>query len=498
MKGADLGPDASGRPYSSLVLRRLLTQCWARLTGAATLLMGCTTASLADCSDRPRDRPDLDAAGVGRYGTRSPAGGHPGRSPAPRCSDACRAVARRFFLPFAGYLSVAVLLDLVYHSVVGDATSREANAYYVFFSNDPHLAAIGFVWNPLTSLTEMPLILLKGLWPALTTEAFASGIMSSVFMAATCYQLFRFMEELGVRRTVRWLLVAAFAVNPMIVFSGGNGMSEALFLFTLVATTRYLARWLVGARTRDLIVAGIWLGLAYADRNEAAMAALVSSLVVLIVSYRRSVGSVYQRRLVALTDAVLFAAPFALSFLGWATVSWIIVGHPFEQFSSVYGTSSQLQILNAGQAGRTQAYTLQAALGVILAFAPLIPLAALGAVGRAWHERDPRIFAILSVLGGVLMFEVVAFRLHAINIAERYFIYAVPVMVLFAALIARPVAKSAAELREERQEKQQGWTPRYLAARRRQRRALTLAGAIARSPYWCLACSPRITRCSTR
>ena len=115
---------------------------------------------------------------------------------------------------------------------------------------------------------------------------------------------------------------------------------------------------------------------------------------------------------------------------------------------------------------------------MILAFAPLIPLAALGAVGRAWHERDPRILAILSVLGGVLMFEVVAFRLGAINIAERYFIYAIPLMVLLAALVARPVAKSPAELREERQEVQRGWTPRYLAARRRQRRVLTSAGAI--------------------
>ena len=182
MKGADLGPDASGRPYSSLVLRRLLTRCWARRTGLATLLMGCTTASLADCSDCPRDRPDLDAAGVGRYGTRGPAGGHPGRGTAARIGARVERLLA-FFLPFAGYLSVAVLLDLVYHSVVGDATSREANAYYVFFSNDPHLAAIGFVWNPLTSLTEMPLILLKGLWPALTAEAFASGIMSSVFMA---------------------------------------------------------------------------------------------------------------------------------------------------------------------------------------------------------------------------------------------------------------------------------------------------------------------------
>jgi hypothetical protein len=383
-----------------------------------------------------------------------------------------------FLLPLAGYLVVAALLELVFHSVIGDASSREANAYYVFFSNDPHLAAMGFVWNPLTSLTEMPLILLKGLWPALTVDAFASGIMSSIFMAGTCYQLFRFMEELGLKRTVRWFLLAAFAVNPIVVFSGGNGMSEALFLFTLVATTRYLARWLVEGRTRDLMVAGIWLALAYADRNEAAMAAFLSALVVLVVSYRRSGGSVNQRRLIAVTDSVLFTAPFALSFLGWAAVSWIIVGHPFEQFSSVYGTSSQLKFLNAGQAGRAQAYTLQGAFGVILAFAPLIPLAALGAVGRAWHERDLRILPILSVLGGVLTFEVVAFCLGAINIAERYFIYAIPLMVLFAAVIARPLAKSPAEIREERQEREQGWTPRYLPARRRQRRVLTSLGAI--------------------
>ena len=36
--------------------------------------------------------------------------------------------------------------------VPGDALSRVANGYYTLFSRDPHLAAVGFVWNPLPSL----------------------------------------------------------------------------------------------------------------------------------------------------------------------------------------------------------------------------------------------------------------------------------------------------------------------------------------------------------
>ncbi len=288
-----------------------------------------------------------------------------------------------FTAPLAVYLAGAVVLALQYHSLVGDAASREANAYYVFFSNNPHLAAIGFVWNPLTSVTEMPLILLKGLWPALTKAAFAANVMSSLFMAGACFQLFRFMEDLKVRRGRAWLLLIAFAINPMIAYSGSNGMSEALFIFTLMAGTRRLAGWLNDGGTRDLIGAGVWLALAYADRNEAAMGALLATVLVLAVSFRRSSGPSAQRRLIAFTDGVVFAAPFGLSFVGWAAVSWVLVGHPFEQFSSVYGTSSQLKLLNAGQVGRASIYSLQGALTAVLAFAPLLPVAGVVAGLRA-------------------------------------------------------------------------------------------------------------------
>jgi len=59
-----------------------------------------------------------------------------------------------------------------------DSMSRVANGYYVVFSRDPHLAAIGFVWNPLPSLAAIPLLLLSPLIPVLASKAFAGVIVS--------------------------------------------------------------------------------------------------------------------------------------------------------------------------------------------------------------------------------------------------------------------------------------------------------------------------------
>ncbi|HEY7916898.1 MAG TPA: hypothetical protein VIC86_07940 [Acidimicrobiales bacterium] len=35
-----------------------------------------------------------------------------------------------------------------------------ANGFYVLHSADPHLAAVGFVWNRLSSIVDLPLLAL--------------------------------------------------------------------------------------------------------------------------------------------------------------------------------------------------------------------------------------------------------------------------------------------------------------------------------------------------
>src|SRR3954469_15365368 len=66
-----------------------------------------------------------------------------------------------FWMSAAVYLTAAVYFVLIRHSIFGDALSRVANAQYVLSSRDPHLASIGFVWNPLPSLVLVPFVPLR-------------------------------------------------------------------------------------------------------------------------------------------------------------------------------------------------------------------------------------------------------------------------------------------------------------------------------------------------
>src|SRR5512138_1944283 len=58
-----------------------------------------------------------------------------------------------------------------------DAVSRVANGYYVLFSRDPHLAAVGIVWNPLPSLVLLPLLPLGALVPALVRDGLVAALV---------------------------------------------------------------------------------------------------------------------------------------------------------------------------------------------------------------------------------------------------------------------------------------------------------------------------------
>ena len=58
------------------------------------------------------------------------------------------------------YLSLAVFLGVTVGYHEGDALSRTANGYFAIFGRQPHLAAIGFVWTPLPSLVQIPLLAL--------------------------------------------------------------------------------------------------------------------------------------------------------------------------------------------------------------------------------------------------------------------------------------------------------------------------------------------------
>ena len=350
---------------------------------------------------------------------------------------------RLLFVAFLGlYAAAGALLTFRYDMILGDAISRVANAYYVVFSRDPHLGAIGFVWSPLPSLAVLPLLPLKVLWPALVTKGFAGSLMSAAFMAGAVWQVRSIVRELGMGRWSSLAVAVCFGLHPATLYYGANGMSEAPFIFLLLTVTKMLARWVAMRELRSLAATGFALALAYLTRYEAIFAGLAVMAVVGLLTFVRTAGNRRERGEAAIADVAIVGAPFGLAFVLWSAASWLIVGHPFEQFSSSYGTASQLS-LGEGVAETWRSVGKPAfLLEQQHALQPLFLLLVVVAVIVSIRRRSPLILAPAAAVGGALAFQVLAFLTGRTWGSLRYEILVVPMSALLVGIIlgtARPI-----------------------------------------------------------
>jgi hypothetical protein len=333
------------------------------------------------------------------------------------------------------YITAGAIMVFGFNSIPNDTIARTGNGYYVLFSRDPHLAAIGFVWNPLPSMSVMPLLPFGTFWPALVDRAFAANIVSALCMAGSVVVFRGVLADWGVGRGRRLALCALYGLNPMVFYYGANGMSEGLFFLTLMLTVRHLSRWLGDNRPESLIKTGIYLALAYLTRSEA-LAGMISVIaLVAVLSTIRAPGGWRHRRSVGLNDAVLVGFAPVLAFAFWALTSWIIVGHPFEQFSSVYGTASQLKALELDPTqGRSSAlaYVGEQVIGL----APVLPVALVLATLCVVFRRDLRAIAPVALFGSALTFGVVFAASGKTAGFLRYFIAAIPLTALLVGFVA--------------------------------------------------------------
>src|ERR1035437_1389251 len=351
-------------------------------------------------------------------------------------------------LAWVAYVAAAAIVVVGAHSIIGDAWSRVANGYYVLFSRDPHLAAIGFVWKPLPSLAVIPLLPLKILWPDMVATGFAGSIISALCMAAAVWELHGIALDWHVRRSARIVATLLFAFNPMIVYYGANGMSEAMFILTLVVAIRYLARWVANPETVSLVVAAFALAAAYMTRYEAVVAALGAFGMVVVLSAWRRTGRPGSRIWEGVADGAVLAVPFATVFVAWAVASWLIVGDPFQQFTSVYGVVSQLAVAQPSVAQSTGQGTSAAYLWIAKQILGLEPgLLVLGLLGLAatFRGRHGLTLPAVAILGGVVAFAIFGFLTGRTLGWLRYSITVIPLASILAFAVLAPNPARTAE-----------------------------------------------------
>jgi 4-amino-4-deoxy-L-arabinose transferase-like glycosyltransferase len=349
-----------------------------------------------------------------------------------------------FFASLVVYLFVGYWLQVRHGFIIGDSLSRVASAQAVLFSRDPHLAAIGFIFTPLTAMAQIPAIALGPLWPDMAERAFSGSIMSSVFMAAAVAQILTMGTDRGLPRMYSLAITAMFALNPMIIFYGSNGMSEAPFIFFMTWAVRRLILWMADDDVHHLITAGgIAMGLAYLTRYDAVACIAAAGLLVGVTTYLRAKPAPRIQR--AVLDLLMVSGPGFAAFVGWAAVSWLITGEAFAQFTSQYGNSAILEQSGSTAPTFTSGLTFAAVCTSLLA-PTLVPIAAWALV-RRWGKPNWQVMLVpLAIYGAALGFQAYSYASGSTFPFLRFYIIAIPLTACLA-MLAVPDGEPVPSLR---------------------------------------------------
>ncbi|MDA8346063.1 MAG: hypothetical protein M0Z66_11335 [Thermaerobacter sp.] len=329
-------------------------------------------------------------------------------------------------ITFALSLLLGLHMVLQLHIVPDDTIARVANAYYVLFSREPHLGAIGFVWNPLPSLLELPLTVLRPLWPPLVADGFAGNIVSAGFAALGALYMNRILARIGLGRLWRLLFSALYLLNPLILFYGANGMSDAMMVATFLAAWEGAIAYLQHRRLGSLAAAALWLAVAFLIRYEAVPFAFMLAGGMLL-------GLYWQRRPAPEIEGALtiFLTPIVYVGAWWVYMNWLIMKNPLYFMNSAYGNASSVgtgSYYYFGLAGVTHhllAAFLYAAQFALL-FWPVVP----GAIGALllMRRKGRSSLGPLLLLGTVAVAGLQMLMLYLGKSAgwDRFFITYVP------------------------------------------------------------------------
>ncbi|MBV8087400.1 MAG: hypothetical protein JO247_21525, partial [Chloroflexi bacterium] len=305
-----------------------------------------------------------------------------------------------------------------------DGVSRTALGSFVLYGRDPHLASIGFVWNPLPSVVQLPLL---PLLRPLGLQLLAGPLQSSGFMAGAVAVLWQYLGLFAAPARLRLALTGLFALNPMILLYAANGLSEASLTFFMLGGAYYLMRWFSQGHYANLIGAGFMTAGAFSTRYEAVP--LAAGGCVAIVAAALKGQRLDPPRLEAML--LTYLAPVAYAVLLWLYFNRLIMGDALFFLRGTYsntaqtvgfrGTGSYLAGVVGSLPGSTQ-YAGVRLLGNFVAFAPVL----IGAVVLAMRRRDWRMIGLASIILAIPLFHTVLLYQGGSFGWLRFFMYSIP------------------------------------------------------------------------
>lgn len=322
-------------------------------------------------------------------------------------------------------LFVGYQLVFRYHTVMVDAWTRALAGLYVVLHGF-HLAAIGFVWNPLPSLMSIPFAAARDLWPALMQEGFSSNIESAVFAAVGVYYLNKILWRFGFERTPRVLWSLLYAFNPLILLYSGNGMSDGMMCAATIACVEGVITYFHEERVMGLVSAGTWLAAGFMLRYESVPIGAALALG-LFIAVRKRTGSWSSAQAAAIT----LVFPAVAAGIIWMILNGMIMHNPFFFADSHYSNSAQIASGTYNTPDMVAAWyhplvAITASLGFSVLFWPFIPVAVVLGVLLLLKREMPAVWPLLFGAFAVPAFQAMLLWDHKSAEWDRFFIYYIP------------------------------------------------------------------------
>lgn len=242
-----------------------------------------------------------------------------------------------FGVAFVAYFAIGYWFTVDQHVVVFDAMDRLTRALLVWHNDPPKLAAIGFVFPPLTTAMFLPFAVVKPLATSLVAIPLASALCAAVAMVF----LDRTLARCDMPAALRIPLLLAFGLNPLWVFYAGNGMSEALYSAFLAFSLYTFVSWYATTEPRYLIGSGFGIAFLIVTRYAFIIWAVLLAVLIGVALVRRRAS-----RIEVEGSVVAFAAPVVYALALWILFNALIVGEPFGWLDS----QSSDQAVNASGA----------------------------------------------------------------------------------------------------------------------------------------------------
>lgn len=336
--------------------------------------------------------------------------------------------ASAIFIGLAAWLSFGVQLAL------GDALSRTLSAVRIEHARFPRLAAIGFVWPPLPTMAQLPLVI----DPKWAYYGFSGGVVTALSAGAMLTSLNGALRWANVGARWRIAALVLFVLNPMWLFYAGNGMSEMPFLLFFTLASFSFIRWQADGQWRNLALGGLSTALMFGCRYDAIPYAGVFAAGMCLIFVLRG-RSFNPPRIEA--NLLAYLVPISYGVGLWLYFNWLIMGdplffahNPYSNAFIVRNVASNAQVIALqGSWGATSQFLVV----TLLALSPLLLAFLFAGLIEVVRRRDAGLMAVIVLLLAVPLFQLYSYRSGQTFGFLRFFVSMQPAGLLLAAALLR-------------------------------------------------------------